>query len=810
MTNDDIALAFDLFDRVREAEPAHRRLSLDRETGVSPAVRDYVVSLLEHDSPTGEFLGTPVAQTAAGLASLAARPPEQIGPYQVIRMLGWGGFGTVFLAQEPRTRRQVAVKLMRPVFSDAEFRRMEFEAEALGRLNHEGIARVYACGIDENLGGTLYIAMEFVDGVPIVQYAQDNRLSVRDRVELLTRLCHAVGHAHQNGILHRDLSPRNILVDATGTPKVLDFGLACASDRDAGASMLLTGPGNFLGTLRAMSPEHLSGNSRAIDARSDTFSLGLIAFEVLTGQHPYIGADGPIGTLMHQLLHAPMTRASSVVRELRGDLDSILAKSVEREPQRRYQSPSAFADDLERFLTRRPVTARPFGVLYIARKFAARNRAVATFIGIAGVVLALAAVFSGLSLRREMEAQNAAITALDAVVSRVLTPLAPRIGSLAERESLLESIGPEVERIGSRMPNDQRVMRIGARYLGASADARLGRGREAEAAPLRAAALRAYEQLWEAGDRSAELGHEYSIAIVKHGDMEKAAERPQAAFEQYGRALALDETLAATFPTNLPILSNLFWSCTRFEELALDHGIGDASAWRDRASRVVDQMLRLDADAWRSCEAAAHIQSRFAKTEIDPAKAIPHAVEAVRHAQRLVKCDPSVGHHHAQLMLHALHCANLSLDAGRADIGVWAIGVADSSAPFVAVDAGNPYVEYTYLYPLYGAHSAVTMSNGDLLAAIKWSRKAIDLLDRRIAGGWGSAEDLMNKGEHLTRLCRALWLNGDAEAFQIASRQLQGLADAIDHPQTAAAYKDQTSEWRSELARLGQGSAASP
>jgi tetratricopeptide (TPR) repeat protein len=810
MTNDDIALAFDLFDRVRAAAPEQRKVSLDHEAGVSPAVRDYVASLLEHDSPTGEFLGTPVAQTAAGLASLAARPPEQIGPYQVIRMLGWGGFGTVFLAQEPRTRRQVAVKLMRPVFSDAEFRRMEFEAEALGRLNHEGIARVYACGIDENLGGTLYIAMEFVDGVPIVQYAQDNRLSVRDRVELLTRLCHAVGHAHQNGILHRDLSPRNILVDATGTPKVLDFGLACASDRDAGASLLLTGPGNFLGTLRAMSPEHLSGNSRAIDARSDTFSLGLIAFEVLTGRHPYLDADGPIGTLMHQLLHAPMTRASSVVQELRGDLDSILAKSVEREPEHRYQSPSAFADDLERFLTRRPVSARPFGVLYIARKFAARNRAVAAFIGLAGVVLALAAVSSGLSLRREMEAQNAAITALDAVVSRVLTPLAPRIGSLAERESLLESIGPEVERIGSRMPNDQRVMRIGARYLGASADARLERGREAEAAPLRAAALRAYEQLWEAGDRSAELGHEYSIAIVKQGDMEKAAGRRQGGFDHYGRALELDESLAAAYPGSLPILSNLFWSCTRFEELALDDGIGDAAAWRDRAARVVDQMLRLDADAWRACEAAAHIESRFAKTEADPAKAIPHAVEAVRHAQRLVKSEPSVGHHHAQLLLHALHCANLSIDAGRSDIGAWAIGVADSSAPFVGVDAGNPYVEHTYLFPLYGTHSAVAMSKGDLIAAITWSRKVIDLLDRRIAAGLGSVDDLLKKGEHLTHLCRVLWLNGDAEAFQVASRQLHGLADAIDHPQTTTSYKDQTDEWRSELAQLGQGTPASP
>lgn len=810
MTNEDIAQAFDLFDRVRDASPEQRRLSLERETAVSPAVRDYVVSLLEHDSPTGEFLGTPVAQTAAGLASLAARPPEKIGPYQVIRMLGWGGFGTVFLAQEPRTRRQVAVKVMRPVFSDAEFRRMEFEAEALGRLNHEGIARVYACGIDENLGGTLYIAMEFVDGVPIVQYAEDNRLSVRDRVELLTRLCHAVGHAHQNGILHRDLSPRNILVDATGNPKVLDFGLACTSDRDAGASLLMTGPGNFLGTLRAMSPEHLSGNSRAIDARSDTFSLGLIAFEVLTGRHPYIGADGPIGTLMHQLLHAPMTRASSVVTELRGDLDSILAKSVEREPERRYQSPSAFADDLERFLTRRPVSAQPFGVLYIARKFAARHRAAATLIGVAGGALTLATVFSGISLRREMEAQNAAITALDAVVSRVLTPLAPRIGSLAERESLLQSIGPEVERIASRMPSDRRVMRIGARYLGASADVRLERGREAEAAPLRAAALRAYDQLWEAGDRSAELGHEYSIAIVKQGDIENGTGRRMAAFDYYGRALALDETLAAKYPDSLPILSNLFWSCTRFEELALDDGIGDAAAWRDRAARVVDQMLRLDAEAWRSCEAAAHIQSRFSKTQIDPAQAIPHAVEAVRHAQRLVKCDPSVGHHHAQLMLHALHCANLSLDAGRSDVGLWAIGVADSSAPFVSVDAGNPYVEHTYLFPLYGAHSAVAMSKGDPMAAITWSRKVIDLLDRRIAAGLGSVDDLLKKGEHLTRLCQALWLTGNAEAFQIASRQLQGLADAIDHPQATNSYKIQTNQWRSELARLVKGPAAVP
>lgn len=800
MTSEDIARAFEIFDRARAAAPEERDSILDGDTSLSADVREYARTLLVHDSPTGEFLGRSLAHTTADLASLVTRPPEQIGPYPIVRLLGIGGFGSVFLARDPRTRRDIAIKLMRPAFTPAEFRRMEFEAEALGRLNHEGIARVYACGIDENLGGSLYIAMEYVDGAPILQHAPG--LGRREKIELLIRLCNTIAYAHQNGILHRDLSPLNILVDGSGVPKVLDFGLASTTERDAGRSLLLTAPGNVMGTLRSMSPEHLSGDSRAIDARSDTFSLGLIAFEVLTGRHPYISSFSTAGAAIHQILNAPLLRPSSLEPDLRGDLDAVLAKSVEREPARRYQTPGAFADDLQRALERRPVAARPAGIFYLARTFALRNRAAAIMISVALAVCTAAALYSAVALGREFEAQNAAITALDAVVSRVLTPLAPRIGTLEVREELLESIQLEVEQIAQRLPNDERVLRIRARFLTAASGVRRERARHREAYPLQADALRVYERLWATGERSAELGHEYSIAIVKFGDLDKVIRGENEGFASYKRALALDNELAGAHPSHLPILSNQFWSFTRFEQLAVDRSTGEDAMWRTRARATADRMLELDPRAWRSLEAAAFIESRFALSESDPIGALRHAVAAIGHAKELAMLDPSIGHHQGLLMLHCFAGVDFAIKVRQFDIAASTLETADSAARFLAGDADDPYVERAYFRELYKAHASLARSTGDTRGVLEWTGKLIAGLDWQMAKGFGGREELLIKGDQLTTLCIYLRSFGSSEQLQDSSRALRAVVETsrLVHPDDAefaqhlAVWQDQVSQ----------------
>jgi len=808
MRPESISIAFELFDRVRGAEPSERDRLMADGSGVDSEIREYVRTLLCHDSPTGEFLGRPVRESAAQLASriAAVRMPEYIGPYRVVRILGCGGFGTVFLAEEPRTRRMVAVKLLRPVFTQTEHRRMEFEAEALGRLTHPAIARVYACGVAENLGGCLYIAMEYIDGLPFDEYVRERHPSIRDRVLMLVTLARALAHAHQNGVLHRDLSPRNILVDSSGCPRVLDFGLACRADRTDAASMLLTAPGAVLGTLRYMSPEHLSGGSRAIDTRSDTFALGVIAYEVITGRHPYVREAGSVGAVIDQILNAPLSRAGGDAgeRALGGDLRLVLARSVDRDPQRRYPSAESLADDLERVLDRRPVFARPASIPYLAWRFADRHRAAAASGFVVLVVTVCASAYSGLALKRDMESREAALTALDAVVSSVLTPLAPRIGTLEEREALLRSIQPDIERMTQRMPRDPRILRIRARFLSALADALRERARLDEAYPIQSSATEAYERLWHVGERDAGVGHEYSMAIVKLGDLEKARGARGLAFEVYRRALELDERLVEDHPESVPLLSNLFWSLTRFEERAINDGVGVASAWRERATTIASRMLDLEPKGWRALEAAAFAQSRHAAAASDPHEALNHALAAVEYGARLRDLDPEVKQHQGLFMLHCFSGAEAAIGADRLDVAESLLMAAESAAIRLGEEARDPYVKRVYLTPLGRYHAEVARKRGDLAGEAGWvSQYAAHLEELWAIAAKPDPMEQKQCGDSLLQLCGICARLGDAQELDASKRRLENYASRI-----ATAYPDDADRanwiryWREEMANL--------
>jgi tetratricopeptide (TPR) repeat protein len=386
----------ELFQTARELAPDQRRAFLDASCGADVALIEEVRSMLaSHDRSPG-FLEAPVdlQRLDTGVSEPASAgpfaSPSRIGRFRVLDVLGRGGMGTVFLAEQDHPHRRVALKVLHPgLTSPAHLRRFENEAEILGRLHHPGIAQIYEAGTDFTpLGAQPWFAMEEVRGTPLVEHADAASLSTRRRLELVVRVAAAVQHAHQHGVVHRDLKPANVLVDETGEPKVLDFGIARAAESDLRTTSALTADGELLGTLAYMSPEQLGGDSSRIDARTDVYALGVITYELLTGALPHDPRGRSLVACARAIREDEPRPLGSLHRELAGDVETIVAKALEKEPDRRYASAAEYAGDIQRHLRDEPVLARPASTTYQLAKFARRNRALVG--GVAGIIVALA------------------------------------------------------------------------------------------------------------------------------------------------------------------------------------------------------------------------------------------------------------------------------------------------------------------------------------------------------------------------------------------------------------------------------------
>jgi tetratricopeptide (TPR) repeat protein len=325
--------------------------------------------------------------------------------------------GTVYEAEQQQPHRTVALKVIKLGLGSASvLRRFENESQALGRLQHPGIAQIYEAGTaDAGFGPQPYFAMEFIRGESLLRYAESHHLNVRQRLELMVKVCDAVQHAHQRGLIHRDLKPGNILVDETGQPKVLDFGLARMTDSDAQVTRQ-TDMGQLLGTLAYMSPEQVLADPLELDTRSDVYTLGVILYELLAGRLPY-NLSRKLHEAVQTIREEDPAPLSSLSRNYRGDVETIVSKALEKEPVRRYSSAADLAGDIRHYLQDEPISARPPTTGYQLQKFARRHRALVAGTAAVFVVLVAGIAVSTWQAVRASRARQVALQERDRATS---------------------------------------------------------------------------------------------------------------------------------------------------------------------------------------------------------------------------------------------------------------------------------------------------------------------------------------------------------------------------------------------------------
>jgi tetratricopeptide (TPR) repeat protein/serine/threonine protein kinase len=411
--------------------PEERSRYLDEACGADQQLRIRLEELLAAYPKVEDFLEPEATGPAALVAEApgAEGPGTVVGPYQLVEQIGEGGMGTVWMAQQTEpVKRLVALKLIKAGMDSKQvIARFEAERQALALMDHANIAKVLDGGTTKGEPGGVspgrpYFVMDLVKGVPITKYCDEHRLTPRQRLELFVPVCQAVQHAHQKGVIHRDLKPSNVLValyDGQPVPKVIDFGVAKAAGQQLTEKTLVTGFGNIVGTLEYMSPEQAELNQLDIDTRSDIYSLGVLLYELLTGSPPFTGKDlekGGVLEMLRVIREQEPTRPSSklstaeglatlaanrgmepakLTRLVRGELDWIVMKALEKDRSRRYETANAFALDVQRYLADEPVLACPPSAGYRLRKFARRHRT-ALLTGVV-VVLALFVAVAGIA-----------------------------------------------------------------------------------------------------------------------------------------------------------------------------------------------------------------------------------------------------------------------------------------------------------------------------------------------------------------------------------------------------------------------------
>jgi serine/threonine protein kinase/tetratricopeptide (TPR) repeat protein len=636
-----------VFHAALELEPEERAALLARECDGDKDLRCRVERLLASHNESGDFLALP-ALVDAGFVTNGefetgdgtTRVGERIGPYEIIREIGHGGMGTVFLAvrADDQYRKEVAIKLVnRGMDTDTILRRFVMERQILANLEHPNIAGLLEGGT--TVDGLPYFVMEYVEGEPIDEYCDSRSFPIAQRLELFRQVCAGLHYAHQNLVVHRDIKPSNILVTAEGVPKLLDFGIAKLLSPDWSQTGDATLSMQRLMTPAYASPEQLRG--LPITTAADVYSLGVVLYELLSGHHPYRSTSRVPEEMAQVILreeperpstaagrqpvddsqngnenyrqrttdNGPLTRKTNPKSKiqnpklLRGDLDNIVLKALRREPERRYTSVQEFAEDIRRHLEGLPVTASPDTFSYRAEKFIQRNRAAVAAAAVVVIILLTATFITAWQARvARMERAKAERRFNDvrklanSVVFELHDSIQNLPGSTPSRELLVSRALEYLDKLVNEAGQELSLqLELAAAYdkigdiQGGFGTSHLGQRQKAGESYRKALAIR--ELVVKAEPTSVDFRRKLATSYTKLGEILWIEVDMNGALEFYGKALAINKALAAEMPNDPQIRSDLAMSYGKFGYMHAANGRADEALENTRKALILMQEL---------------------------------------------------------------------------------------------------------------------------------------------------------------------------------------------------------------------------